>query len=428
MKFRKPGQILLAAAVSAIVGLGLTSCGQSNTIDFLYVTANKNSPTTPGNGEINVYYVDQESGAIAQIQDSPYDSGGQNPVAEVASPNGKNLFVVNEDNNSLVEFTIGTDAKLYPQVTCNTPGSQPNSIAINAAGTELFVTDYYQSGYTQTAPGPGDLVVYPLNASTQTLANCTPVANGNLAYWPLGSNPGGVAVSANGSWVYATNTGSIVTTTTPPTAGIPVIQPVTGTGTLSAFSIGSNGALTAIPGPLPGGVFAAGTAPTALAIDPTSRFLYITDAAQDEVIEYLLSAAGVPTPINPGVLTTGTFPNGITVDPRGLYVYITNYTDGTISTYNINTGTGVLTANATPTLKTGPGDTCVIVEPSLDRFVFTSNFLENEVSSSLLNPNTGSLTTDENSPYPSGAQPTCVAAVPHGNHSTQNTTDVAGGS
>jgi 6-phosphogluconolactonase len=432
MKFRKPGQILLATAVSAIVGLGLTSCGQSNTIDFLYVTANKNSPTTPGNGEINVYYVDQESGAIAQIQDSPYDSGGQNPVAEVASPNGKYLFVINEDNNTLVQFAIGTDAKLYPQMTCNTPGTQPNSLAVNAAGTELFVTDYYQSGFNQTNPGPGDLVVYPLTANApsgpnnnfgENLASCTPVANPNgTAYWALGSNPGGVAVSANGSWVYATNTGSIVTTTTPPTAGIPVIQPVTGSGTLSAFSIGSGGVLSPI------GTYPAGTAPTALAVDPTSRFLYVTDAAQDQVIEYLLSAAGVPTPINPGVLTTGTFPNGITVDPRGLYVYITNYTDGTISTYNINTGTGVLTANATPTLKAGPGATCVIVEPSLDRFLFTSNFLENEVSSSLLNPDTGSLTTDENSPYPSGPQPTCVAAVPHGNHSTQYTTDVSGGS
>ena len=53
MKFRKPGQILLAVAASALVGLGLTSCGQSNTIDFLYITANKSAT-----GQIGAYWVD----------------------------------------------------------------------------------------------------------------------------------------------------------------------------------------------------------------------------------------------------------------------------------------------------------------------------------------------------------------------------------
>src|SRR5882672_5990001 len=115
MKFRKSGQVLLAAAVSLGVGLGITSCGQSNTVDFLYVTANKQNP-----GQISVYYVDQLSGALSQIKDSPYSSGGKNPVAAVTSPNGKNLYVINQDDNTLVQFGIGTDAKLYQSHTYNT--------------------------------------------------------------------------------------------------------------------------------------------------------------------------------------------------------------------------------------------------------------------------------------------------------------------
>ncbi|MGC2604434.1 MAG: beta-propeller fold lactonase family protein, partial [Silvibacterium sp.] len=126
MKFSKTGQALLTAAVSIGIALGITSCGQSNTIDYLYVTASKNNP-----GQISVYRVDQESGAITQIQDSPYPSGGRNPVAEVTSPNGADLYVVNHDDNTVVEFAIGTDAKLYPQHTYQTPGTEPNAIAIN---------------------------------------------------------------------------------------------------------------------------------------------------------------------------------------------------------------------------------------------------------------------------------------------------------
>lgn len=429
MKFRKPGQILLAVAASAIVGLGLTSCGQSNTIDFLYVTANKNAPQ----GQIAAYWVDQESGAISQIPDSPYPSGGENPVAEVASPNGKVLYVVNHDDNAIVEFAIGTDAKLYPLKTCNTPGTDPEAVAINAAGTELFVVDTYapapsgQAAYSQTNPGPGALVAFKLTANIpsgnnndfgERFSSCTPIANGNQSYWPLGDYPGGVAVAADGSYVYAVNTGSIVTTTTPPTAGVPLNPPSPNGGSISGFKINSNGTLAA----LPNSPFSAGTAPTAIAIDPTSRFLYVTDSAQNDVIEYTIQSTGQLNPINQGLATTGNFPNGIVVDPRGQFVYVTNYTDGTISSYNINPADGTLTANATPTLKAGPGALCVLVEPALARFVFTANFLENKVSSAELNTVSGSLTTDQNSPYNAPAQPTCVAAVPHGNHSQQTVT------
>ena len=120
MKLSKFGRIALASVVSLGLGFGATACGPSNTIDFLYVTASKQNP-----GQISVYKVDSEAGILYQITDSPYGSGGRNPVADVASPNGKNLYVINHDDNTIVEFAIGTDGKLYPQQTCNLPGSYP---------------------------------------------------------------------------------------------------------------------------------------------------------------------------------------------------------------------------------------------------------------------------------------------------------------
>ncbi len=221
MKFSKVGRIALASVVTLGLGFGVTACGPSNTIDFLYVTSSKQNP-----GQINVYKVDSEAGALIQITDSPYSSGGRNPVADVTSPNGKNLYVVNHDDNTVVEFAIGTDGKLYPQQTCNMPGSYPMQMAVNKAGTYLYIVETYQPNYSTSIPGPGALVVFPINANGQLGAIgslCTPVANGTNAFFPLGNNPTGVNVLASGGYVYVVNQSD---------------------ATLSAFQVGSSGALT----------------------------------------------------------------------------------------------------------------------------------------------------------------------------------------
>jgi 6-phosphogluconolactonase len=396
MKLRKTGQALLAAAVSIGIGLGLTSCGQSNTIDYLYVTGSKNNP-----GQISVYRVDQQSGALTEIPDSPYPSGGRNPVAEVTSPNGANLYVVNHDDNTLVEFAIGTDAKLYPQNTYNTPGTEPDAIAINQAGTLLFVVDTYEATYSDANPGPGALVVFPIN-SDGSLGS--PVANGSLPYWPLEFAPATVNITANGNYVYVAN----ANTNNPTTANQH--------GTISAFSIGSDGTLTALyssSSALP----YAGVQPSASASDPTSRFLYVTDAASNELYAYTIGSDGTLAPLPNGPFSTGTYPDGITIDPSGQYIYVANYNSTNISAYQITPSTGAPSALAAATSYITPaGPTCIIVEPAFGRFLYTANFLDSSVTGYQINPNNGTLTGTENSPYPSVGQPTCAAAVTHGNH------------
>lgn len=396
MKLSKTGQALLAAAVSIGIGLGLTSCGQSNTIDYLYVTASKHEP-----GLISVYRVDQQSGALTQIPDSPYPSGGRNPVAEVTSPNGANLYVVNHDDNTIVEFAIGTDAKLYPQHTYQTAGTEPDAVAINQDGTLLFVVDTYQATYSDANPGPGALVVFPINTDGSL---GTAIANGSLPYWPLEFAPSTVNVTANGKFVYVAN----ANTNNPTTANQ--------RGTISAFSIGSGGALTSIYSSSTALPYA-GVTPLASASDPTSRFLYVTDAASNEMYAYTINSTGTLTPLTNGPFATGVYPDGITIDPSGTYIYVANYNSNSISSYQITQSNGtpsVLSAGTTYSTKTGP--TCIMVEPAFGRFVYTANFLDSSITGYQLNPNSGALIGTENSPYPSAGQPTCAAAIPHGNH------------
>ncbi len=405
MKFSKSGQRLLAAAVSVGIALGITSCGQSNTVDYLYVTASKNNP-----GQIGVYYVDLLSGALTQISSSPYSSGGRNPVALVTSPNEKYLYVVNHDDNTIVEFAIGTDAKIYPQHTYNTPGTEPTAIAINSTGTLLFVVDYYQAGYTDANPGPGAVVVYPINSDGSLGTN---IANGNLPYWPVGDNPSSVNVtvpltSATEDYVYVVNTNN-----------------ASAAGTISGFSYSiasGGGALT----PLTGSPFQAGVAPNASASDPTGRFYYVTDGATNQLIAYGITQKGVLVPVQNGPFKTDVFPDAVTIDPSGMFIYVANYNSNDISAYTIDQGTGAPSSLATNIFATKTGPTCVMVEPALGRYVYTSNFLDNSITGYQLNPNTGVLTGTENNPYPTAGQPTCTAAITHGNHATSHVQATSG--
>src|SRR6516162_8157324 len=122
MKFNKSGQLFLVSAASLAVACLLTACGQITetlTVDFVYVTSAK--AAGPNNyGEVDVFEINSKSGNMRQIPTSPFPSGGRNPVADAVSSDNANLYVVNEDDNTIVNFNIGSDGKLYPKSTVNT--------------------------------------------------------------------------------------------------------------------------------------------------------------------------------------------------------------------------------------------------------------------------------------------------------------------
>jgi 6-phosphogluconolactonase len=388
MKFSNLGRIALASVVTVGLGFGVTACGPSNTIDFLYVASSKNNP-----GEINAYKVVSDGGALIPLTTVPYPSGGANPVADATSPNGKNLYVVNQGSNTVVEFAINTDGSLVQQQTCTTPGGSPMQLTVNKAGTYLYVVETYQPGQTS---GPGALVVYPIDANGQlgaTSSLCTPLANGAKAFFPVGTNPVAVNVLASGLDVYVVNETD---------------------ATLTIYQVASNGALTQN-----GAVVPVGVAPNAIASDPTSSFLYVTDGAANQMIGFLIQTNGtlinMQTPFKTDIL-----PDSVQVDPRGIYVYVANYNANDVSAYTIDRTSGNATqiAGAT-TYAVDTGPLCILIEPAEARFVYTANFLGSTVSGFGLNPATGALTAVQNTPFKAAGQPTCSAAVTHGNHAIE---------
>ncbi len=422
MKFSNFGKRLLAAASCAGVALMISSCGASNTVDFLYVTSNKANP-----GQINVYVVDSESGGLRQIADSPYPSGGRNPVYEVASPNGKFLYVVNHDDNTVVMFAIGTDGKLYPLQTVTTPGTEPVALALSPSGSTLYVLDYYapaapgQPSYTDLNPGPGAVIAYSIDATSGELGS--PLTQGTANYESVQCFPSGISATADGNYVYVTNTNAVVVTTSPPVTGTVPTLPAScpAYGTVSGFAVTSSGSgssqtvtgLTAVGGsPFSTG---AGSQPTGIVADPSSGSIYVTDSALNQLYTFGIGSGG--TLALTASAATGTMPmNGTVVaNSSGKFLYISNYIDGSLGVYSLASGTPALvsTSNAG-----GSGPLCLLADPNLGRFLYTADYIGGSVGGSQLNPSTGSLVANLGSPYSTAGQPTCVAAVPHaGNRS-----------
>ena len=418
MKLNKSSQLVLVSAASLLAAGLMTAC-ETLTTDFVFVTSSKAAGSN-NYGEIDVFEINQESGFMRQIPTSPFPSGGRNPVAEAVSEDHGNLYVVNEDDNTIVQFVIGNDGKVYPQNTVNTPGIFPMAVAVS--GTNLYVVDTYQPlpVCSSAAPCSGSIGVLPItigsgNPPSDSLGS--PVANGDLTYMPLcrtgykqssstlawtckGSEPDilvptAVNVLASGTYVYVTAYDS----TASPNAGY-----------VFAFAATSGGELT----PVNGGAapFAAGTHPTAIASDSTSNYVYVADLNSANILGFSVSSGSL-SPLSGSPFKAGNQPAAIVTDPKYPFVYVANSLDNTVQAYS--TSNGALTSLGT--YATGEQPVAIGIDPSTNHFLYTANYLgsgvNGTVSGFVLSPTAGTLVNSQNSPYGANAQPTAVAAIPH---------------
>jgi 6-phosphogluconolactonase len=418
MKFNKLSQLFLVSVLGLLVATLLTSC-EITTIDYVFLASSSGSGSGSA-GQIQTFDADSETGALRSGQPT-VQSGGSNPVSMAITSDYENLYVANAGNSSVVHFALSGSGVLTSKDTI-TAGGTPIAIAVNQANTYLYVV---------SGPNPAQLTAYPLSNGTigssvfqqPLVLNCTfasadfpadtivptgvnVLANNNTvyvtAYDQTAYNPGGTTnSSANPGWIFGINISSSGTETLTPQC----IQ----TGTGGPYS-----------------VYEAGVKPSAIASDPTSRFVYATDFASNELIGYTVQSGGTLDFLVNGPFKTGNQPSAVVVDPRGRYIYVANALDSTVSAYTIDltTGTPSITFNPTgaASSSTDTEPVAVIVDASLGRFVYTANHLGDSISGFELNTNTGALAPTQATPYPAGASPTALASVPHGNHAVQTTT------
>jgi len=407
MKFSKLSQLFLVSSIGLLVAILFTAC-EIQTIDYVFVADSAGSGSSSA-GQINTFAVDSESGAL-RMGASSVPSGGSTPVALAVTPDYANLYVANQGNNSVVHFAIAGNGVLT-QKDLVTTSTKPVSLAVNSAGTYLYVisgtatstlTEYSLSSGTIGAVASQVTLAIPsyttdslVPTGITVLANNATVSGNAVyvtAYDQSAYNPGGTATStANPGWVFG-------------------------------YTIGASGALSAVSG----SPWKAGVKPSAIVSDPTDRFVYVTDYASNQMIGYSIQSGSILNFLTNGPFKTGNEPVAIVIDPRGKYIYAANSLDSTVSAWSIDlaTGTPAGTANvvgsAANTTDTQP--LSLVVDPALGRFIYTANHLGNSISGFRLDPDNGTLSTTQATPYITGAQPTAVVAVPHGNHSLQATT------
>ncbi len=414
MKWSQYGRITLALVASLALGLSITACNPSFSLGFVYALTASHSV-----GLINAYTIDSVSGAITQVANSPFPSGGEYPIADALDNRNKWLYVIHEMDNAVVEFAIGTDGKLYQQHTYNSPGTYPIAVAIDPQSKFLFVLDSFAPKFNTIGavapnvnpiaanpPTYGCVAVYPITYADGSLG--TPITDpvSGESCFPLngsqpiqGSQPIGITATASANYLYVADQGLHM---------------------IYGYSVNyANGVLTAMGA----NNFPAGVEPSAIISDATGKFVYVTDQSANQLLGYNVQANGVLQPMPNSPFATGKYPDGMAIDPRNLFLYVTNFNSNTVREYTIDPTTGVPTGiPGNLSYGTGTGPTCISVESAYGRFVYVSNYLDSSVSGFELDPQTGALVQILDSPAATNKDPTCVAAAANATHPVPSVT------
>ncbi|HEX8713267.1 MAG TPA: hypothetical protein VF730_15405, partial [Terracidiphilus sp.] len=227
MKFTKLGKALTMSALSAGLILGITSCVQSYTVGYLYVTGTITAQSG-NNGIISGFRIDHNTGFLRPIHQFPIASGGANPVREVLLPGSRFLYVLNRgvnaegnancttadpcSNANITQFAVGGNGILTPQQTFFTQGLNPFRMVSDTTGGFLLVLDHDSpapNGQPSTAANPNpscslalgpkvtscaDVTVFKIDSTTGRLslvtnAQVTSASGTPLTYFPVPSNP-----------------------------------------------------------------------------------------------------------------------------------------------------------------------------------------------------------------------------------------------
>jgi len=194
-----------------------------------------------------------------------------------------------------------------------------------------------------------------------------------------------------------------------------------GTGTISVFAIGTDGALTEVQGsPFPTSSTVA-TGPSAIAVTSDGSFLYVANSLINTVTQYDVQVGADPTDVTlaqQSSYNTGTTPSGALITPNGGFLYVANSGTSNISVFaicdtvltscsNPNQPDGTLTEVGSP-VAAGLGP-LVMAATSDNKFLFVVDAQGNQISQFKVSTGTGALTANTEATISTGANPVSIA-------------------
>ncbi|MGA9584031.1 MAG: beta-propeller fold lactonase family protein [Terracidiphilus sp.] len=413
MKFRKLGKALLMTAISGGAVFGISSCVQSYSVGYLYVTGTQTASTT-GAGVISGFKIDHNTGNLVSIHGLPVSSGGANPGRSVLLTGGRFLYVLNQgstadggpcsvtdvcSNANITQFSIGGNGVLAPQGTYYTQGNNPFRLVADASGSHLFALDHDAPGGTGCSLvfGPavttcGDITAFSIDGTTGRLSyvlnsQVTSATGSPLPYFPVPVDPIDFTLSSN----------YFITVSGTPTTGDSAFP--------YAYNV-SNGQLTINQNSSqPLGIN------QATAIVVAGGVTYVLDngpntnvpSSNGQIFAYSLGSGGSLQAEPNGYIpdySAYTFPNYVIAANNGKWLYVLNRGDNS-NTTNPQSGIAafIITtpfqlspiANGGQTSGTGAGPMCILEDPS-NQFVYTANAFSSTVTGLAINEVSGNLT------------------------------------
>jgi 6-phosphogluconolactonase len=275
-------------------------------------------------------------------------------------------------------------------------------------------------------------------ASVLTLAACStgrstpPSGNGALFVATQGDSSiagflvdlGTGKLSANAKSV---GTGSVPAAIAISSAGDAVFVANSGSDDISAYTLNSDGTLSAASGTTP-----AGQNPVNMAVDSAGHLFVANQGTQSDPASATISVfsasgdslseiSGSPFPVSsPGALT-GPGPAAVAVTADGKLLYVANKFDSTITQFSVSSD-GALTRVTSYVAGTTPSAAVIVVTSDQSNFLYVANSGSNNVSayaictqvSATCSTANGTLAEAADSPFSAGLKPVSIAASPAG--------------
>jgi 6-phosphogluconolactonase len=355
--------------------LGSSRSSVPPTLAFTYVV---------GHGDNGIRGFDETSvGDLVPLAVSSFATAAL-PVSMALHPSKNFLYVPNLTSNTVSGFNIDHTSGLLtpigtalpPTPACVAPAvcANPLGVAINSGGQFLFVLN-------QGSASPAIAASISVFSIDPTRGLLTPVAGSPFAFASLAApNPQFMIASPTAGFLYVSNGAS---------------------STISAFSIGSGGALTEVSGsPFSVG---AGATSAGLAIDTKGQFLYAADSANNKIASFSISSGGTLGAVAGSPFAAGTKPVAVAVDSTSTFVYSANQGSNDVSAFKSTAGALTQSAGSPfavePTGSVGTPQPSFLTVDGSNTFLYVADFGSSSISAFSIKASDGTLGLITNSPF-----------------------------